>query len=31
LAPTPQGDRRLLRELARSMVEEAVRTGLVAT
>ena len=30
-APTPQGDRRLLRELARSMVEEAVRTGLVAT
>jgi len=31
LAPTPQGDRRLLRELARSVVEEAVRTGLVAT
>ena len=31
LAPTAQEDRRLLRELARSMVEEAVRTGLVAT
>jgi nitrite reductase/ring-hydroxylating ferredoxin subunit len=30
-APTPQGDRRLLRELARSRVEEAVRIGLVAT
>jgi nitrite reductase/ring-hydroxylating ferredoxin subunit len=27
-APTPQGDRRLLREFARSIMEEAVRAGL---